>query len=435
MRASARLCALVAGVLALGGCGASEEPSFRVGLITDCHGIFSGIHEPTVASASLPLIERGAKPLGGRPSNGVGPVSVAGRTVELLVGCAEGTSPALSEARRLVEEEGAQVIVGPLTAETGMALREYARRRPETTFIMMPSPAQELTLTEPAPNVFRFVTDAAQSMAGLGSHAYEKLGWRTAVVVADDLPFGWQQAAGLTAEFCASGGRVVERLWIPPGFDAAALVPSIPQDVDGVFLAAGVAPLVSFLEQYSKSHPELSKTLVSTALLFYDPEILQRFAPRLQGTVAGGWFPIEPTARSSAYVAEFARAFPALPPETALNPLAIPYRDGVEAALRALEHVGGDTGDDGEGLRQALTRLTLDSPAGRIRLDENRQAIAPVYLSRVDVTKSDGPRISTLRVLRDVEQTYGGYFEAGDPPPSKTAPACKKGNPPPWARR
>ena len=172
MRASARLCAVVAGALALGGCGASEEPSFRVGLITDCHGIFSGIHEPTVASASLPLIERGAKPLGGRPSNGVGPVSVAGRKVELLVGCAEGTSPALSEARRLVEEEGAQVIVGPLTAETGMALREYARRRPETTFIMMPSPAQELTLTEPAPNVFRFVTEAAQSMAGLGSHAY-----------------------------------------------------------------------------------------------------------------------------------------------------------------------------------------------------------------------------------------------------------------------
>ncbi len=435
MRASARLCAVVAASLALGGCGASEEPSLRVGLITDCHGIFSGIHEPTVASASLPLIERGAKPLGGRPSNGVGPVSVAGRKVELLVGCAEGTSPALSEARRLVEEEGAQVIVGPLTAETGMALREYARRRPETTFIMMPSPAQELTLTEPAPNVFRFVTEAAQSMAGLGSHAYGELGWRTAVVVADDLPFGWQQAAGLTAEFCASGGRVVERLWIPPGFDAAALVPSIPKDVDGVFLAAGVAPLVSFLEQYSKSHPELSKTVVTTALLFYDPEILQRFAPQLRGTVAGGWFPIEPTARSSAYVAEFARAFPALPPETALNPLAIPYRDGVEAALAALEQVDGDTGDDGEGLRQALARLTLDSPVGRIRLDENRQAVAPVYLSRVDVTESDGPRISTLRVLRGVEQTYGGYFQPGDPPPSKTAPACKEGNPPPWATR
>jgi branched-chain amino acid transport system substrate-binding protein len=434
MRASA-LVALCAALALAPGCGAKGEEPFRVGLITDCYGIFSGIHEPTVASASLPLIERGAKHLGRRPSDGVSPVSVAGRRVELLVGCAEGTSPALTEARRLVEEEGTDVLVGPLTAETGMALREYARRRPETTFIMMPSPAQELTLTDPVPNVFRFVSDASQSMAGLGSHAYDQLGWRTAVLVADDLPFGWQQAAGLTAEFCALGGRVVERLWIPPFTDAADLVQLIPKDVDGLFLASGVAPLVTFLERYSKSHPELSKKLVSNTILFYDPEILQRLAPLLRGVVVGGWLPTEPTARVNSYVAGFARAFPALPAEVALNPLAIPYRDGVEAALLALEEVDGEVGDDGEQYRQALAGITLDSPAGRIRLDENRQAVAPMYLNRVDVPKGGTPRVRTIRVLRDVEQTYGGYFEAGDPPPSRTAPACRSSKPPPWARR
>ena len=44
------------------GCGDNGESPFRIGLITDCYGIFSGIQEPTVASASLPLIERGAEP-------------------------------------------------------------------------------------------------------------------------------------------------------------------------------------------------------------------------------------------------------------------------------------------------------------------------------------------------------------------------------------
>ena len=42
------------------------------------------------------------------------------------------------------------------------------------------SPANELTLTDPAPNVFRFVLDAAQYAAGLGNYAYRQLGWRTA---------------------------------------------------------------------------------------------------------------------------------------------------------------------------------------------------------------------------------------------------------------
>jgi branched-chain amino acid transport system substrate-binding protein len=422
-------------VLAAGCGGGNGESPFRVGLITDCYGIFSGIQEPTVASASLPLIERGAEPLGRQPSKGVTPVSIAGRRVELLVGCAEGTSPVLTEARRLVEEEGAHVLVGPLTAESGMALREYARRRPETTFIMMPSPAQELTLTDPAPNVFRFVTDAAQSMAGLGGHAYRQLGWRTAVVIADDLPFGWQQAAGLTAEFCASGGSVVKRMWIPPGVDAADFVPSIPEDVDGVFLAAGVAPLVSFLERFAETRTDLSKALVSTTILFYDPEILQRLAPQLRGVVVGGWFPVEPTDQLSSYAAAFARAFPALPPAAALNPLAIPYHDGVEAALLALEHVNGDAGEDGKRYQEALGGITLEAPAGRIRLDENRQAVAPTYLSRVDVSEAGAPEVRTVRVLSDVEQTFGGYFKPDDPPPSRTAPACQQGNPPPWAKR
>jgi hypothetical protein len=44
------------------------------------------------------------------------------------------------------------------------------------------------------------------------------------------------------------------------------------------------------------------------------------------------------------------------------------------------------------------------------------------------------PAIRTMRVVRDVEQTFGGYFEPDDPPPSRTSPACKQGNPPPWAR-
>ena len=123
MPASFRSPALVGCALAFfAGCGDNGESPFRIGLITDCYGIFSGIQEPTVASASLPLIERGAEPLGRRPSKGVTPVTVAGRRVELLVGCAEGTSPVPTEARRLVEEEGAHVLVGPLTAESGMAL-------------------------------------------------------------------------------------------------------------------------------------------------------------------------------------------------------------------------------------------------------------------------------------------------------------------------
>jgi branched-chain amino acid transport system substrate-binding protein len=181
-------------------CGSSKAQSFRIGILSDCYGPFSGANELNVASAELPLIERGAKLLGRKPSDGVGPVAVAGRRVELLVGCVAGTDEVIPEARRLVEEGGAQAIVGPEDPGQGMALREYARRRPETAFLIQPSAAPELTLIDPARNVFRFTLDAAQSVAGVGGYAYRQLGWRTAAVVGDDVPFAWEEAAGFVAE-------------------------------------------------------------------------------------------------------------------------------------------------------------------------------------------------------------------------------------------
>ena len=104
-----------------------------------------------------------------------------------------------------------------------MILREYARRQPATAFLIQPSGAPELTLTRPAPNVFRFAPDAAQSVAGAGSYAYRELGWRTAAIVADDIPYSWEGAAGFISEFCSLGGRIVDRAWIPFGADPAAV--------------------------------------------------------------------------------------------------------------------------------------------------------------------------------------------------------------------
>ena len=93
--------------------------------------------------------------------------------------------------------------------------RELARKYPEVIFIPAWSGAQELTLRHPAANVYRFDTDEAQDVAGLGSYAYRELGWRRAAVVADTTPVGWQEEAAFVAEFCALGGDVTARFTAP----------------------------------------------------------------------------------------------------------------------------------------------------------------------------------------------------------------------------
>jgi branched-chain amino acid transport system substrate-binding protein len=426
-----RVSAVIALVAALGlllgaGCGDSKSGALRVGILSDCYGPFSSLHEVIVASAELPLLGRGGELRGKQPSGGVEGAEVAGRPVELELGCVAGNDDVIPEARRLVEEDGARAIVGPLDPEQGMVLREYARTQPWTAFLIQPSGAPELTLTKPAANVFRFASDAAQSVAGAGAYAYRRLGWRTAAIVADDVPYSWGGAAGFIAEFCSLGGRIVDRIWIPVGTDAAEAVRRIPR-ADGVYLGTALSPMLGFVKGYAALHHDLSRRLISNATLLYDPAVLARAT----GVVVAGSPPFQPTAAEAAYALSFERAFPAIPPAVAVNPTTIPYRDGVEALLEAFARSRGATGPP---LLAALARLRLDSPTGRIHLDANRQAVGPNYLNRVATGAGGKATIRKVRVVPRVEQTFGGYFRPGDEPSSETGPACVKRTPPPWAR-
>lgn len=386
---------------------------FRIGILTDCYGAFNTVHDAAVASAELPLLARHGRLKGGTPSDGVQGAKVAGRPIELLQGCATGDDELIPAARRLVEEAGADVLVGPLFPQGGLVLRQYARLRPQTTFLIQPSDAPELTLNDPAPNVFRFVADAAQGVAGLGSYAYNTLGWRTAETIADDVPYGWAAASGFVAEFCALGGKVVEPRWVPFGTDPEALASQIPSSVDGVFLGNAV-PVPGFLARYASRRGDLAKHAVGSATVVADPRVV-RLA---KGLVVASNVPFQ-SAAAAAYVAAFSKAFPRQPATGALNPLAFPYRDGVEAVLEALAQTGGK---GGRRLQAALARLQLDSPSGLVRLDRHRQAIVPIYLGQL----SDGGRVRTLGVVPSVDETFDGYFTSRSPPRGRVLPACVK---------
>jgi hypothetical protein len=111
----------------------------------------------------------------------------------------------------------------------------------------------------------------------------------------------------------------------------------------------------------------------------------------------------------------------------------VAYYDSMQAVLKALEHVHGDLSGGERRFRAALAKVQLDSPVGPIRLDRNRQAVAASYLSQYQRT-GGGVVQRTIRVVANVDQTFGGYFHPNGPLPSRTYPPCSHGHPPPWAR-
>jgi branched-chain amino acid transport system substrate-binding protein len=413
-------------------CGGDSRQTFRIGVISDCHGAFAPYYEQSLAGAELPFIQRGARLRGSKPSDGVEAISLGSTRVELLPGCERTGSPrtTLSEARRLVEQEGANALVAPFWYGDGLVISQYARVQPGIVFSDA-SVEPWATLDRPAGNVFRFNLDAAQSIAGLGAYAYQVLGWRNVVTFGEDAPFSWPVVGGFVAEFCALGGNVVKRLWAGGVSDWRPVVAQIPRaGVDGVLYASLLQDPAGFFALYGRRHRDLARRVVVSGLALVHTS---RLTPRLLGLV-GSWDNSFGTTVPAwdRYVRDFQRAFKnpdgtVLPRAAAVN-----FYNATEALLVALARVHGDLSQSR--LMAALRDLRLDSPKGPIRLDRDRQAIGPAFLSRVE-RSAPGPRaIQTFRAVPGVEQTFNGHFGANAPAVSETQPVCRHGDPPSWAR-
>ena len=102
-----------------------------------------------------------------------------------------------------MEQNKADVEIGPLSATSPWRSRSTRRQHPTQTFVDGSAGAQDTTLKVRAPNFFRFNGDGAQWNAGLGDLAYSRLGWLTAAVIQDNYSFGWTSAAGFIARSSA----------------------------------------------------------------------------------------------------------------------------------------------------------------------------------------------------------------------------------------
>ena len=194
-----------------------------------------------------------------------------------------------------MEQEDADILIGPLSGDEGIAVANYAKEHPDKTFINGTSGAQDTTLKVQAPNFFRFHSDGAQWSAGLGEYAYDELGWRKAAIIGDDYSFPYTSLAGFVAEFCSKGGQITKRIWPPLGEkDYSNFISQIPDDVDGIYYGIGGAGLVSFMKQYQEQKGKIDPKKTMGNVFFDDPLVLKEVSNAVTGSFTAG-----PTAADS----------------------------------------------------------------------------------------------------------------------------------------
>jgi len=372
---------------------ALAEDTIKIGVLATFEGAFTILGEDSMRGALLAVSEH----------NGM----VAGKKIEIVKGSSDASpDSAVRAARKLVEQDGVKVLIGPLSGDEGLAVKDYAKTKPDVTFINGTSAAQDTTLRNPAPNFFRFSTDGAQWMAGLGTYAYEVKGYRYVATVAEDYSFPYTQVFGFMAEFCKAGGHVPSKSWVPIGNkDYSSVIAAIPDDVDAIYVALGGADAINFLTQYQQAGGAapliggsitVDQTILGSKGKIHDVVI---------GTPSAGPIADDNTTDAwKAFVAGYKKLPNAFPGPSLF---AHGYYVNMQAAIAALNEVGGDLSDGGAKFRAALSKLELDTPTGKVSLDKNRNAVADIFLTEV-TKKDDGTLYNKLiKVIPQVNQTLG----------------------------
>ncbi len=388
------------------GATAATADTIRIGVLATLEGPFTVLGEDGVRGVELAVAGMDGM--------------VAGNRIELIVQSTDTTpDSAIRGARKLIEQDGVRVIVGPLSGSEGIAIRDFSKDYPEVTFLNGVSGAQDTTLREPSENFFRFNTEGAQWMAGLAGYIFNEKGYRSLAVVAEDYSFPYTQVFGILEPFCRLGGEadVENRFWVPIGNkDYSSVIAALPDEVDAIYVALGGADAVNFLTQYQQAGGDLP--LVGGSITV-DQTVLGsegRVRDAVIGTPSAG--PISDTYDGAAWV-EFVDSYRKLNPDGFPSPslFAHGYYVNTLALLTGLEAVGGDLSDGGAKLRETLASMELETPTGTVTLDERRQAIADIFVTEVAVGPDGSLVNQTVSVTRAVTQTlgqdYGTFLEYG----------------------
>ena len=401
-----------AAAAAMMGTAWAQGQPVKIGLLATLEGPFAAGGADGMRGAELAVKQRGGM--------------VAGRKIEIIKASSDAKPDvAVNATRKLVEQDKVDIMVGPLSGGEGIAVKDYSKTQPNITFINGSSGAQAATLVSPSPNFFRFNTEGAQWMVGLGKAALDK-GYKRVMIIAEDYAFPYSQVQGFMAEYCRLGGKVPEKAWVPlGGKDYSSVIAKIPKDVDALLVVLGGADAVNFLTQYENAggdKPMLGGSItVSQDILNYKG----KRRDSLVGTISAG--PVADAydgADWRAFVADYQKNYPVSAggfPSPSL--FAYVYYQNMKAALDGLDAVNGDLSGGQAKYREALSKMVLKTPTGDVRLDGNRQAIGTTFVTEVVKDAQGNLTTKVSRKVDNVDQLLGmkkEEFQMG----TRDVPSC-----------
>src|SRR6516162_4394809 len=179
----------------------AQKAPIKVGFMSSLTGPLSPNGKDMLNSFELFLEEQGGK--------------LAGREVKLITEDDAGNpATGLTKLRAMAEGQEIQILVGPLSAAVGYAIRDYIDSKKLPAIFPIVS-GEDITQRKRSPYIVRTGWSSAQPSHPFGKWVYDNLKYRRIAMIGYDFAFGWEVAAGFQRTFEEAGGQIVQKLWPP----------------------------------------------------------------------------------------------------------------------------------------------------------------------------------------------------------------------------
>jgi branched-chain amino acid transport system substrate-binding protein len=400
---------LIANYQGIAGRAADSPPNsdeIRIGFVTSLTGVAAEASQNMVNGMQLYLDQVHHK--------------IAGKNVRLIVEN-DGSNPATSAMKilKLVNQDHCQIIDGFILGNIGYAIIPTIEKcQIPTVYAIVAS--DDVTQRKQCKWIVRSGWSSSQPVHPFGEWVYKQLGYKKIACLGMDYPFGWEVVGGFQKSFEEAGGKIVQKVWAPLGFqEFTPYLEKIDKKADALFVltsnvAAGIIP--------KELKAQGVKMPIIAGGTSYDESVLNKL-----GDEAVGVFSVAPysaaldTPANNRFVAAYKAKYHSVPSWFAEGG----YTSGLLIG-KAIESLKGDVSNS-ERILAALKKAQVpDAPRGPVKLDEYANPVENIYVRKVQ--KVNGQLQNTvIATFKDVSQFW--HWPPAEflkqPVYSRTYPPCK----------
>ncbi len=323
-----------------------------------------------------------------------------GRAIEYRIEDTAGDpETAIQKVNELVDNYGADIIIGELLANVTLALADNLKDK-DVIFMSPIGSADDLTQREieTYPNFTRAGGwTSSQTTHVLGQYAYDQ-GYQNVATICTDYAFGHENCGGFVQVFTEAGGTVdpAQQLWNPLGStDLGTYVTQLDGfQPDAVFSLQVGASVADFLKNWSDFGLFGEIPLLGGEVLLDVSNVRNVPPEQVEGLISSGhWAEGLDAPATQDFVEIFDQATGKLP-----SYYAAATWTAAQYITETLEATNGDISDRLAAL-EVMKGLQLDTPFGPSVLDDYGNPIYDIYIREV-VARDDG------RLWNEVIDTY-----------------------------